>query len=544
MPERVSPFAPFRHGTFRHLWMATLASNFGGLVQAVGAAWMMTTLTDSASMIALVQASTTLPVVLFSLVAGALADNYDRRRILLVAQGLMLVVSAGLAACAWAGVLTPWLLLAFTFMVGMGVALNNPSWQATVGDIVPREDLPGAVALNSMSFNLMRSIGPALGGVIVATAGAAVAFAVNAVSYIPLVWVLLRWKPAPRERRLPREPMGLAVSAGLRYVAMSPNLLRVMVRGFLFGLAAIGVLALMPLIARDLLGGGAELFGILLGCFGFGAIGGALANTLLRERLSNEWIVRGASLAFAVSALGLGLSSNAWLSALLILPAGAAWVLALSLLNVSVQLGTPRWVVGRAMALYQTATFGGMALGSWVWGLVAEGAGAGGALMISAVVLVAGALAGLWFALPAFGTIDLDPLDRFREPSLRLDLRARSGPIMVMVDYEIDQKDVPAFLDIMAERRRIRLRDGARQWTLLRDLELPDQWTETYHVATWEEYLRHNLRRTKGDAQNYERLLGLHRGPDRPHVHRMIERHTVPVRDDTPLKPHPELPGV
>jgi MFS family permease len=526
---------------FRVLWGASQASNLGGLVQAVGAAWMMTTITDSDSMVALVQGATTLPIMLFSLASGALADNFDRRRIMLSAQCLMMAASCLLVLFAVQGWLTPWLLLAFTFVIGCGTALNNPSWQASVGDLVPRDLLPGAVTLNSMGFNMMRSVGPALGGLIVATAGAAAAFIVNAASYVPLIAALAWWKPNRTPSTLPRESFGSAVSAGLRYTAMSPNLLMVMGRGMLFGGAAISVLALLPLVAGDLLGGGALTYGTLLGCFGLGAIGGGFLNARVRERLSNETIVRCACVGFAASCLLLAFSRNVWLSYLLLLPAGACWVLALSLFNVTVQLSTPRWVVGRALSLYQTATFGGMAAGSWLWGAVADAQGAANALVGAGLVLVATALVGLRYRIPEFSSLNLAPLEQFSEPVLKLDLKARSGPIMIMVDFTVAQEDVPAFLGVMADRRRIRIRDGARQWVLLRDLENPEIWTESYHVATWVEYLRHNQRRTKADAEVTERLMKLHRGAERPRVHRMIERQTVPLQDDMPLKSNPEI---
>ncbi|WP_307968094.1 MFS transporter, partial [Sinorhizobium medicae] len=234
--NRTSPLAPFRHDIFRTIWIASLASNFGGLIQAVGAAWLMTSISQSVNMVALVQASTSLPIMLFSLVSGALADNFDRRRIMLVAQSFMLAVSGLLTVCAYYGIVTPWLLLIFTFLLGCGTALNNPSWQASVGDMVPRDDLPAAVALNSMGFNLTRSVGPAIGGAIVAAAGAAAAFAANTLSYFAILFALARWKPVTPENRLPRETLGRAVSAGLRYVAMSPNIGKVLVRGFAFGL--------------------------------------------------------------------------------------------------------------------------------------------------------------------------------------------------------------------------------------------------------------------------------------------------------------------
>lgn len=542
MSDRASPFAPFRHKDFRSLWTATLVSNFGGLVQGVGAAWAMTTLTSSPTLIALVQASTTLPVMLFALAAGALADNMERRQIMLLAQALMAAASVALAVVAFLDGLTPWVLLGFTFLIGLGTALHNPSWQASVGDLVPRADLSAAVTLNGVGFNLMRSVGPAAGGLIVAAGGAALAFAINALSYVPLLVALTRWRPEARVRAMPPEPFLPAIGAGLRYVAMSPNLLRVMARGALFGVAAIAVMALAPLVVRDLVGGGSFAFGALLGAFGLGAIGGAFLNPIIREHFNNERIVQVAFTSFALSALALSQSRNVWLSGLAMLPAGASWVLALSLFNVSVQLATPRWVVGRALALYQTAVFGGMAAGAWVWGAVASAAGAEVALIGSALVLVLGAVAGLFITLPDFGTVDLDPANRFREPALRLDLRGRSGPIMVMLDYLIAKEDVPEFLRLMAERRRIRRRDGARNWALLRDLEQPEIWSESYHVATWDEYLRHNQRRTKADIENTERLLALHRGPGHPRVHRMIERHTISPADDMPLRPDHQMP--
>ncbi|ODT83033.1 MAG: hypothetical protein ABS76_05800 [Pelagibacterium sp. SCN 64-44] len=533
--------APFRHETFRMLWLATLVSNLGGLVQSVGAGWMMTTLTSSHNMVALVQASTSLPIMVFSLAAGALADNFDRRIVMIIAQIGMAIVSMLLAVMAFMGLLMPWLLLSFTFLIGCGTALFNPSWQASVGDIVPREDLPGAVTLNSMGFNMMRSVGPAVGGVIVAFAGAAAAFALNALSYLPLIVALFRWKPVRTPNLLPREDFVSAILAGLRYVSLSPNLTTVLFRGFLFGLAAVSILALLPSVASEAVGGGAMVYGTLLGCFGLGAIGGAFLNGRVREKFSNETIVRAACLGFAVSCAALGLSRDLLLSHAMLLPAGACWVLALSLFNVSIQLSSPRWVVGRALSLYQTATFGGMAAGSWLWGASADAFGVGAALILASLMLVGCGLVGLRLPLPEFDSRDLNPLNTFNEPVLKLDLRPRSGPILVMIEYRIDQEDIPRLLSLMAARRRIRIRDGARQWALLRDLERPDIWVESYHVPTWVDYVRHNLRRTKADADNIEQLRALHRGSEPPQVHRMIERLTVPVNDDMPLRQLPEV---
>ncbi len=536
VPDRISPIILFRNQTFRSLWIAALASNFGGLVQAVGAAWLMTSLSSSQSMVALVQGSVTLPIMAFSLLAGVFADNFDRRRVMLIAQGFMFLVSVALTFMAFEGFLTPWSLLAFTFLIGCGTALHNPSWQATMGDIVSREELPTAVSLNSMGFNLMRCVGPAAGGAIVAIAGAAAAFAVNAFSYVAIILALLRWKAPVLDRRLPREPMGSAFSAGLRYVAMSPNLMRVILRGFWFGLSAIVLLALLPVVVRETLEGTAFVYGVMLGCFGVGAVAGALLNSRLRERFRNETIARGSFTFFGLSCAILALTGQPAIAGAALLVTGACWVLALSMFNVTIQLSTPRWVVGRVLALYQTGVFGGMAIGSLVWGMMAERFGPAPALLSAGALLLLGALMGVKLPLPEFSNVDLDPLNRFKEPTTGFDLNYRSGPVMVMVDYEIARSDTQEFLTAMSQRRRVRIRDGAQQWALLRDLHHPDHWSETYHVPTWGEYIRHNERRTNADAALADLLRGLHRGDGPPEVHRMIERQTVPLRDDMRLK--------
>lgn len=535
-PKRNGALAPFASRDFRTLWSATVVSNFGGMIQAVAAAWMMTQLTDSPTLIALVQASNTLPIMLFALVSGALADLFDRRKLMLLAQGLMFAASALLAVVAWLGLLTPWVLLSMTFLIGVGAAIYNPPWQASMGDLVPRRDLPAAVTLNSVGFNLMRGIGPAAGGLIVAAWGGAVAFLLNAISYLPLLGAFVRWQPPARApRTVPREPFMAAVLGGLRYVALSPNLVRVLLRGGLFGFSAVSVLSLLPLVAKDHTEAGSLLYGALLGCFGIGALAGAALNPRVRDRFDNENIVRMSFAAFALSALVLAKTGNVFVIGLGLLPAGAAWVLALSLFNVTVQLSTPRWVVARALALYQTAVFGGMAAGSWAWGAAATLYGWRTAFLVSAGVLVVGGVVGLWLRQPEFSNLDLDPVEMFRAPVPALDIRRRSGPIMVMLDYHIAQEDVPEFLRLMRKRRMIRRRDGARQWVLLRDLEQPELWSESYHIATWDEYVRHNERRTKSDSEVTDALRALHRGSEPPHVHRMIERHTVSQHDDVPL---------
>lgn len=524
MNDRPSPLAPFRHATFRSIWLANLSSSFGALIQGVGAAWLMTSISDSVDMVALVQASTTLPIMLFSLLGGAVADSFNRRQVMLGAQLFMLVVSLALALGTWLGIMSPWLLLAFTFLIGCGTALNNPSWQASVGDMVPRDDLPAAIAVNSIAFNIARSVGPAIGGLIVAAAGAAAAFFVNAASYLPLLVALFRWRPASVASSLPRESMGAAVRAGIRYVSMSPNIGRILARSCAFGFTAVVVLALLPVVASQNLGGGPLTYGLMLGGFGLGAVAGALSSGRMHDAFGGETVVRLGFLGFAICAAATAMSTNAWVTGAAMMLGGACWVLVLSLFNITVQLSSPRWVVGRALSLYQTATFGGMALGSWVWGVVAENYGLGAALGGAAALMVLGAALGLVLPLPPRLALNLDPLNRFKEPQVALALESRSGPIVVEIEYLIREADVPAFLEAMGDRRRVRRRDGAQHWVLMRDLGEPERWVESYRTPTWTEYVRHNLRRTHADAALSDRIQALHMGPEPPRVRRMIER--------------------
>ncbi len=511
-------------------------SNLGGMIQSVGASWMMLSIAKSADMVALVQASVTLPIMLLSLVAGAVADNLDRRRVMLAAQSFMMVVSVALSVCAWSGLITPWLLLLFTFLIGCGAAFNAPAWQASVGDMVPRSEVPGAVALNSMGFNLARSVGPAIGGAIVAAAGAAAAFAINAASYTGLIVVLARWRRPTPLQLLPPETLGIAVAAGVRYVAMSPAIRIVLMRSALFCVGTSAVMALMPLIAKVLIAGGPLTYGLLLGAFGIGAVTSAVSIARLRQLLSTEAIVRIASISFAVSALVAALSSYLVLTMTALLIAGAGWVLALSTFNVAVQMSAPRWVVARALSLYQMAAFGGLAGGSWLWGVVAKHEGVRTALLWATAVMFICVLLGRWLRLSQAESLNLDPLQQWKEPATTVAVEPRTGPVVITVEYTIREGDVLAFLRAMSERRRIRRRDGALSWALLRDLSDPEVWIERYETPTWLDYIRLNNRLTHDDAIIPERLRALHRGPEPPRVRRMIERRTSSL----PAAGHPQ----
>jgi len=404
---------PLENRLFRMLWASVLISNVGSMIQSVSAGWLMATITESEDLVALVQTATSLPVMLFSLLAGALADNFDRRRQMFVAQTFMFIVSIALTAITFAGGITPALLLAGTFVLGCGTALSIPAWQASLRDLVRREDLPSAVTLNSMSYNFTRSVGPAIGGILVATFGAALAFMVNAVSYVPILVSLRRWRKTGGAPDLPREPLGQAIGAGIRYVAMSPHLFQVIARSFLFSFSGVAIMAMLPLLTRDTLALGATAYGLLFGSFGLGAVAGAMNSARLRTWLSNEKLARFGSLGFAASIALIGGVRTIWVAMLCLPIAGACWVLTISLFNTTVQMWTPRWVVGRCMSIYQTAVFGGMALGSWSWGLIALRSGAPQVLLYAAASVVISVLLGMRHPLPSDLYMDLSPLGEF-----------------------------------------------------------------------------------------------------------------------------------
>ncbi|MCA8902511.1 MAG: MFS transporter, partial [Hyphomonas sp.] len=457
------------------------------------------------------------------------ADNFDRRKIMLWAQCFMCAVSVVLAVLAYEGLLTPWVLLSFTFLIGCGTAMNAPAWQATVGDIVPRGTIPAAIAMNSMGFNIARTAGPALGGAIVAAAGAAAAFTVNAVTYVGLLWVLFRWKPDYGAKPALREDLGTAMTAGVRYVLMSPPIRRVMGRSALFGLAAAAVPSLLPLVASHLVGGSAITFGLLSGSFGIGAVSGALSNRGFRARFSSEGTVRITVALMIAAAIIIALSPWLALTMAGLVVFGWGWLMTMATLNVTVQLSAPRWVVGRALSLYQMSVFGAMAAGSWLSGTLSEHFGIAEAILIMAAVQSVGLAAGFVWRLPEVGDLNLDLVGRWRVPDVKVPVEPRNGPVHIHVHYRIREADIARFLTAMNESRRVRLRDGARNWALVRDLSDPELWIEKYRFGRWLDYVLHNERRTHTDRDNLKILHTLHQGDWPPPIERMLERQVTGV---------------
>ena len=520
---RAATLAPFAHRVFALFWVASLVSSFGSLIQTVGASWLMTTLAPSPDQVALVQTAGTLPFFVFSLIAGALADTYDRRLIMLGSQCLMLGASVALAWVALAGAATPLLLLALTFLIGSGTAAFAPAWQASIGDQVPRSQIPSAVMANAVGFNLARSVGPALGGLIVAWAGAAVAFVINAFSYIGMIAVLLWWRPATARSSLPPEPLGDAILAGIRYVRLSPHLVAVLVRALLYTFPMAAVSALMPVVARDLLGGDATTFGLLLGAFGVGAMLGALSSAALRSRFSIDRLLRGLCVVAAVAVVAIAQSRSTPLTLAAHVLAGAIWTLGLANFNIAVQMSSPRWVMGRMLATYQTVAFAGMAVGSWIWGEVASLAGLRESLTVAGVAMLGGLAIARGFPVSVARPGSLDPhaFGAMAPPPVELD--PSSGPIVTTIEYRVPLANAAAFVPAINELGRIRRRDGARRWSIVQDLDDPEAWIERFESPTWTDYLRRQERPTLADQAVRERIAELILG-ERGKVRRHIER--------------------
>jgi len=507
--EARSAWAPLRHGLFRRLWAAQLASNVGTWMQNVGAVWLMGSLTGSPALVAMVQTATTLPIFLFGLPAGALADIVDRRRLLLVTQAWMLVCATALGVLATVDLVTPAVLLALTFAIGTGVALNQPAWQAIQPELVPREDFAQAVALGGVSINVGRAAGPALGGAIVAAAGPEYVFLVNAASFLGVLAVLLTWKREPRSTPLPAEHVVGAVRAGLRYARHAPSLRAVLVRTGLFIIPASALTALLPVVARDHLGLGAEGYGLLLTAFGGGAVLAAVALPRLRAREPLDLIVAVASVVLGLVVLAVALLESPGVMAAVLVVGGLGWLLAIASLNVSVQYSLPGWVRARGLAVYLLLFGGGTAAGSALWGVIAGAAGTKVALGAAAAALVVGAAGAFRYRLGISERLDLRPALHWPEPAVVADVRPGQGAVLVTVEYEVPTASAEEFAALMRRIERMRRRTGAAGWGLYQDSSDPGRFVENFVVDSWDEHLRQHARVTESDRRLEEQRNAL-----------------------------------
>ena len=506
---RSATLAPFEHRAFALFWWASLVSSFGGMIQAVGASWLMATIAPSADQVALVQTAGALPFFFLSLIAGALADTRDRRSIMLISQTLTLLASAGLAAVTLAGGITPSLLLWLTFLVSCGSAFFAPAWQASIGDQVPRAQIAPAIMANAVGFNLARSVGPAIGGFIVAAAGAAVAFVINTLSYLGVIATLLWWRPGHARSELPPEPLGSAIAAGVRYVSLSPHLLAILLRCALYTIPIAAVPALMPVVARDLLAGGAPTYGILLGGFGVGAMLGALASASLRSRFTSDALLRLLSAVACVAMIAIGQSRWMTVTLLAHVLAGSVWTLGFANFNIAVQLSSPRWVTGRMLATYQTVAFAGIALGSWWWGEFATLQGVRESLVVAGLSALVSLVAARWLPVSVAHLGSLDPHTEVESSLPSVEIHPASGPIVVTIEYCVPRRNATEFVAVINELGRLRRRDGARGWSISQDIDATDLWVERFESPTWMDYLRWQTRPTESDQVVRERIARL-----------------------------------
>jgi predicted MFS family arabinose efflux permease len=446
-----------------------------------------------------------------------------------VALAIALVGATTLTTLTWLGQLQPNLLLLLCFIVGTGMALFGPAWQSSVSEQVPSETLPAAVALNGISYNIARSFGPAIGGVVVAAAGAVAAFALNAVLYLPLLVVLFLWNRVHEPSRLPREKLNRAMVSGVRYITNSPPIKIVLLRTFVIGLIGGSLSALMPLVARDLLHGGAQTYGIILGAFGMGAVVGALNIGEIRKRLSGESAIRACTISMAGAIASVALSTEPVLTCTALVVAGAVWMLAVALFNIGVQLSAPRWVAGRSLAAFQASIAGGIAVGSWIWGHLTDMYGVETALLISAGLMLLSPLLGLWLRMPRVGARN-EVAEVLADPEVQLQLTARSGPLVVEIEYRVAQDNARAFHNVMQDVQLSRQRNGAYGWSIARDIADPELWTERYHCPTWLDYLRQRNRSTQSERALHQQAIAFHMGPDPVRIRRMLERPFGSVR--------------
>ncbi|MEU1090787.1 MFS transporter [Streptomyces sp. NPDC005892] len=524
-----SAWAPLAARVFRALWIAQLVSNTGTWMQTVGAQWLL--VGHGAALVTLVQTASSLPVVLLALPSGVLADRYDRRSVLLAAQCALLAVSTVLTVCAFRGALTPELLLVLTFLLGCGTALMGPAWQAIQPELVQREQLGQAAALGAVNMNLARAVGPALGGVVVAAAGAGWVFAFNALSYLGIAAVLMLWRRPLTPRPLGRsEGLLAAVQAGRRYVWHAPGVRRVLLRTALFIPGGAALWSLLPLVASRSLGLGSGGYGFLLGAVGVGAVGGAFALPAIRRMLGVNGTLAVAPVVFAGTLAVLATTHLAWLAGAALLPAGLAWIGVLSTLNAAVQQRLPGWVRARGLAVYLVVFQGGQALTAPLWGALADGLGLTTSLLVGSGLLVAGAVSVRRWPLHSADGIDSSLSDHWPVPPLTFEPGPADGPVLVSVVYRIAEKDWAAFTERMAHVSRSRRRAGALTWGLYQDGGDPGRFVENYLVASWSEHLaQHHSRLTATDRRFEKRARRLQVAGTQPQVTHAFDAAAGPV---------------
>lgn len=517
----ISTFAPLRERTFAILWTATVLGNVATFMRDATNTWMVTELSRDPAAVALVQAMATLPIFLFSLPAGVLADLVDRRRLVIVAQLMLAAVAVALWTLSAFHALSLSNLALLSFLGGTGAALMVPAWQAVTPDLVPAAERRSAVTLGSLGVNLARATGPAIGGLVLALFGAAAVYAVGIASYVVVIAALLWWRSPPVVRDDLAEALLGAFRAGLRFMRASRDLHSVLLRAVLVFALSSCLWALLPLVSREVLGGGPTYYGLLLGAIGGGAIAGAVVLPRLRQRWSNDQLIQLSTLVSSAVLLALAAAPPQALAALLLMLFGVAWITTLTTLGGLAQAVLPNWVRARGLSIYLTAFSGAMALGSVAWGVVAQATRLSVAMVIGGVAL---AMCGLGFgarSLPK-GESDLQPSNHWPEPAVAADIDGDRGPVLVQIEYRVPLAVRPAFLALLNRLADARRRDGAYQWGIVEDAAEPERVIEWFFVESWSEHLRQHRRVSVADADLQREAVAFHAGEAPPVVRHLL----------------------
>jgi len=543
-----SGFAPLRIRLFRDRWIASTVSSIGTWMQDTAGAWLMISLVRSPLLVALMQTAASLPVLLFGLLAGATADIFERRKLLIFWQSWMLGSVAILALLTFIGHVSPWALLAFTFLLNIGSAMNNPAWQAIVPELVPREQIPDAVSLNGASNNLARAVGPALGGLLVAAfqrvyTGAGTVFLLNALSFAAVIWVLINWKRTPLfKSALPSERIAGSILTGLRYVRYAPELQASLARAFTFTFFVSAIWSLLAVVAKTDLNQGAIGYGILNGSLGAGAVAGATLLPRIRRRFTADQIIATATFYDVATLLILAFVHYPSIIILALLISGFVWTSTMSTLNTSVQLSVPAWVQARALGTYLMTFQGGMALGSILWGFVAE--------HTSTTLSLAASAFGLALSYPLIRSFHIlkgpvpdhtpfparrpapQPVPFPEADSQFADDPIHAGPVRISIHYRVPAENYAEFTHAIHQLRNVRLRDGAIRWGIYRDATDPEHLNETFIMESWLDFLRSRERITAADEAIRARVRALHHDDDPPRT-----THQIYAKEITPPDP-------
>ena len=506
-PGTLSLLRPLRTPAFRNLLIADVVSDVGTFMQSVGAAWLMISLHAGAIYVALIQTASALPFFLFALPAGAIGDIVDRRKLILYTETWMFAVALTVAVLTLGGWISPFLLLILTFALSAGDAFETPTWRAVLPEVVPKEDLQAASALNGIEFNFARAVGPGLAGFVVAAAGVGTAFLLNAASFFGVFFVIARWKRPAQKRTAPPERLVGGTVAGVRYLRYSPAIRNLLFRSGVVIFFATALTALLPLIAHDVKDS-PIVYGILLGCFGLGAVLGAVLMQRARVRWSAETLVSAGVAIYGLATLAVSTVRALPALRVAMFIAGAAWIMFISLINVFILNNTPDWVRARVLSLSTLVIQGAVAVGGAAWGAIAAHFGVHAALLLAGGGTIATTVLALFLRLPET-TVDLTTWNHWPVPDADSDALPagyESGPVLVTVEYEVGPKNVEEFIKAMRRYGRIRRRDGAKRWGIFRNLEDQDRYLEIFIVSSWGEHLRQHERMTQADRELEESI--------------------------------------